>query len=355
MSVQRLKIGIAGLGRMGKRHAVNYLHRTPRAEVVAAFTPDEDEQAWGKENLEPYGVRIYSDYNQMLNHQGLQAVVISTATCVHAEEALAAMEKDLHVLCEKPISLDIGTCDKVIKAAEARPHLKVMCGFSRRFDASYRDAFEKIRAGVIGQPVFVRSQTCDKHNPSDFFVKYAEHSGGCFADMSVHDIDLTLWFFGENIPVKSISASGIRAVHPGLQKFGDCDNAVGIVEFWGGKIAYYFCSRMMAHGQEDTTEIIGTEGKLVVNGNPQANLVNTYTNRGITREVPSDYYGRFEYAFVTESNEFIAAVLDNTKLPFTMTSALRAVEIGSALQEALISGKKIYFDESGNRIEKPSL
>lgn len=109
MSVQKLKVAIAGLGRMGKRHAVNYLHRTPRAEVVAAFTPDETEWAWAKENLEPYGVKLYSDYDQMLNHEGLQAVVIATATKVHAEESLAALAKDLHVLCEKPISLDIGT------------------------------------------------------------------------------------------------------------------------------------------------------------------------------------------------------------------------------------------------------
>ena len=114
MTVQRLNIAIAGLGRMGKRHALNYLNRTPRAEVVAAFTPDESEQAWGKENLEPYGVKIYSDYDQMLNHEGLQAVVISTATKVHAEEALAAIAKDLHVLCEKPIDLDAATVSVVV-------------------------------------------------------------------------------------------------------------------------------------------------------------------------------------------------------------------------------------------------
>lgn len=114
MSIRRLKIAIAGLGRMGKRHAVNYLHRTPRAEVVAAFTPDETELVWGKENLEPYGVKIYSDYDQMLKHEGLEAVVIATATCAHAEESLAALAKDLHVLCEKPISLDVGTVSHFI-------------------------------------------------------------------------------------------------------------------------------------------------------------------------------------------------------------------------------------------------
>lgn len=56
-----------------------------------------------------------------------------------------------------------------------------------------------------------------------------------------------------------------------------------------------------------------------------------------------------------ESNEFTDAVLDNTKLPFTTTGALRAVQIGTTLQEALISEKKIYFDESGNRVEKSNL
>ncbi|RWA03988.1 hypothetical protein EKO27_g11116 [Xylaria grammica] len=341
MAVQKLQVAVAGLGRMGKRHAVNFLHRTPRATVVAAFTPDETEQAWAKANLEPHGVTIYSDYNQMINQEGLQAVVIATATKVHAEEALAAIEKDLHVLCEKPISLSIDTCREVIQAAKAKPHLKVMCGFSRRFDSSYRDAYEKAEAGIIGRPPLSGLRPVI--------------STTLVVSSSIHDIDLTLWFFGEDTPVKSVAAAGVVAVAPGLKQYEDFDNAVGIVEFYGGRVAYYYCSRMMAHGQEDTTEFIGTEGKLTVNGNPQANLVNTYTNRGITREVPAHYYGRFEYAFVAEANEFTAAALDNTKLPFNLTSALRAVEIGSYLQEALRSQKKLYFDEIGNRIEQASL
>ena len=91
--------------------------------------------------------------------------------------------------------------------------------------------------------------------------------------MSVHDIDLTLWFFGDDIVPKSISAYGVTAVQPDLRKYNDYDNAVGIVEFYNGKIAYYYCSRMMAHGQEDTTEVIGTEGKLSINAHPALDLV----------------------------------------------------------------------------------
>jgi myo-inositol 2-dehydrogenase/D-chiro-inositol 1-dehydrogenase len=227
-----------------------------------------------------------------------------------------------------------------------------MCGFSRRFDSSYRDAFSKSDAGAIGRPCIIRSQTCDKHDPSGFFVAYAAWSGGVFVDMAVHDIDLTLWFFGADIIPKSISAYGITAVQPDLQKYNDYDNAVGIVEFWGGKIAYYYCSRMMAHGQEDTTEIIGTEGKLTVNGNPQNNLVNYYHPGGITREVGATYWDRFEQAFVNETNEFTDACLDNKELPMRIGNAVKAVQIGKWLQEALVSGKQLRFDEIGRRVER---
>lgn len=275
MGIQRLRVGMASLGRVGKFHAINFLERTPRAELVAAFTPDANELAWGRLTLEPQGVTLYENYDEMLKHPGLQAVAIGTATSVHAEEAIKAIEQDLHVLCEKPLSIDI----EVVNA-----NLGKVC------------------------------QTA-----------------------------------------KSISAHGVTAVQPELQKHKDYDNAVGIVEFWNGKIAYYYCTHMMARGQEDTTEIIGTEGKLAVNNKPQSNLVSFYHTGGITREVPPNFMGRFGAAFVTEANEFTEACLDNTPLPMKLTNAVKAVEIGAALQEALRCGKQIRFDEIGRRIEKAQL
>jgi predicted dehydrogenase len=117
MGVQKLQVGMAGLGRVGKLHAINFLQKTPRAELVAAFTPDQNEIAWGRVNLEPHGVTLYTDYDEMLKHPGLQAVAIGTATSVHAEEAIKAIEKDLHVLCEKPLSVDV----EVVRHAPSSP------------------------------------------------------------------------------------------------------------------------------------------------------------------------------------------------------------------------------------------
>ena len=369
MSATKLRVGVSGLGRMGKRHALHFLSRTPRAELVAVFTPDEQEARWANHYLEPYNVAIYKDYDLFLKHTKLQAVIIATVTTVHADQAIRAITANKHVLCEKPLSTSVEVVrlecahsrrslanqelqsQTVVDAAKTKPHLKVLCGFSRRFDDSYRDAWEKMDSGLIGRPSIIRSQTCDKLEPTGAFVAYAEYSGGIFVDCSIHDIDLALWFFGQDSVVKSVVASGITAVQPDLRKYNDRDNAVGIVEFYGGRIGYFYCSRMMAAGQEDSTEIIGTKGKLTVNLNPQANHVGIYDSTGIRREIPSEYYGRFEKAFLNEGAEFVSACLDNTKLPVKLTAAVQAVKIGAALQESLVSGRKLFFDETGQRVD----
>ena len=81
-----------------------------------------------------------------------------------------------------------------------------------------------------------------------------------------------------------------------------------------------------------------------------SNLVNIYEPTGIRREIPPHYYGRFREAFITEANEFTACCLDNKEPPFRIEGAVAAVKIGCALQESLISGKKIEFNEIGQRI-----
>ena len=108
---------------------------------------------------------------------------------------------------------------------------------------------------------------------------------------------------------------------------------------------------MIAARQEDSTEVISTEGKMTVNLQPQMNLVNIYEPSGTRREIPQTYFDRFEKAFMTESNEFTAACLDDLALPMKFSGAVQAIKIGCALQESLIGGSKIWFDKTGRRVE----
>lgn len=123
MAISKLQVAVAGLGRMGRRHAMHILARTPRADLVAAFSPDPAELEWGRANLEPFGVTLFSDYDEMLKLEGLQAIVIATVTTVHAEEAIKAIDKDLHVLCEKPLSTSVDVVSRRATPRQTVPNL----------------------------------------------------------------------------------------------------------------------------------------------------------------------------------------------------------------------------------------
>jgi myo-inositol 2-dehydrogenase / D-chiro-inositol 1-dehydrogenase len=228
-----------------------------------------------------------------------------------------------------------------------------MTGFSRRFDASYHAAHSKIHASnTIGTPFLIRSQTCDLLDTTGFFVRYAAKNGGIFVDCCIHDIDLSLWFFGpEPVLPKAVWAVGTIAHHPELAALKDVDNGVGVVEYWGGKIAYFYCSRTMAHGHDVCTEIVGTQGKVMVNLVPRRDNVVVAAEGGVRHEVQPEYWERFEDAFATEANEFVAAIVNDTPVPVKLELGLMSLKIGWALQDALLSGERIRFDETGERLD----
>ncbi|KAL4973633.1 hypothetical protein BDW66DRAFT_161962 [Aspergillus desertorum] len=330
-----LNIAVVGLGRMGKRHVHTLHYRVPRARVVAVCTTEPHEIEWAKSNPEyiEFGIAVYDDYNNMLASQAdLHAVWVSTSTDVHAAQSLNAIEKGLHVLCEKPISTDLAEAQSVVDAAKANPRLKVITGFSRRFDASYRDAAQKIQKGTIGKPFLVRSNTCDLKDETRFFVRYAARNGGIFVDCAIHDIDLTLWYMDNPVP-KAAWVAGTLQHHPELAENNDVDNAVGIVEFWGGQ-----------------DRITGTEGKVMVNVVPRANNVVVADKGGMRHEVQPEYWHRFEHAFALEANDFVDAVLNDKPVPVELETGMAVMKIGQALQHALLSGEVVRFDEKGQRL-----
>lgn len=247
--------------------------------------------------------------------------------------------------------LELGQAKSILQAhKDARqrfPQQQVMCAFSRRFDASYREAHSLMLSGSHGAPVVFRSQTADLHDTTGNFVRYAKTSGGIFVDCSIHDIDLMLWFLGEGRKLKSVQAVGVTAVHPELDAMNDRDNALGTVEFHGGKIASLYCSRMMAAGQEDATEIICERGSLRVNMEGAKDHVEVHDSHGARRELPKHYYERFREAFITEASEFTACCLDGNPVPISLESSVRAIQIGKALQQSLVTGAKIVFENDG--------
>ncbi|MDP4301001.1 Gfo/Idh/MocA family oxidoreductase [Leptothrix discophora] len=331
-----LRVGIAGLGRLGRRHAEALAFTTRHVQLVSACSPVEAEREHARTSL---GVqRVHADFDAFLADPDIDAVVLVTPTSLHADQTIAALKAGKHVFVEKPLALNVPDCERVLAVAEQHPGQVAMVGFVRRFDASYQNAQAAIAAGEIGRPFLVRSQTCDQNDPDGFFVRFAPTSGGIYMDCSVHDIDLARWMLGRPKALRAF-ASGTIAMHPGLAECGDVDNGLAIVEFEGGARAVFYASRTFAHGHETTTEIIGTAGKLMVGEHAALDRVIRSDARGVGHAVLPDFHARFEGAFTREINAFVAACRGVAPLDLTLSDAMEATRIGLAITRSLHSGQ----------------
>jgi len=327
-----VRVGIVGVGRMGRRHAENLATRVPGAQLVAACSPIGEELEWARDAL---GVpNVYRDYHELLRQPSVDAVFLVTPNTLHPAQIIDALKAGKHVFCEKPLSLVLDECLAVEAEAAKHPELKVMIGFVRRFDPSYQDAHKLIAAGGIGRPFMVRSETCDQNDPSGFFVKFAPTSGGIFVDMSVHDIDLARWLLGSPKALRVFSV-GTVAVHEGLHACGDVDNGVAICEFADGRMACFYASRTMAHGHETATEVVGTGGRLVIGRDGRVNQVEIADAHGIRTLTTPTFYERFADAFLREEIHFIDCVRHDRTPALTLHDATEATRIGIALRTSL--------------------
>lgn len=330
-----LRVGIAGLGRLGRRHAENLAHRVRGVRLAWACSAEESDHAYARDEL---GVEHFTtDFEALVNAPDLDAIVLVTPTALHADQVITVLEAGKHVFVEKPLALDAADCARVQAVGDRHPGQVAMVGFVRRFDASYRQAQASLAAGELGRPFLVRSQTCDRNDPAGFFVEYAPQSGGIFMDCSVHDIDLARWLLGNPRAVRAF-ASGTIALHPGLQACGDVDNGLAIVEFEGGARAVFYASRTLAHGHETQTEVIATAGKLVVGHGAARDRVVTSDAHGVRFQSTGDFFERFSDAFLAEMQHFARACSGREAPALTLADATEATRIGQAITRSLRSG-----------------
>ena len=176
--MSKVRIGLAGLGRLGKEYAQNIQHKSPDAKLIAVCSLVKDELEYAKGQL---GVELcFSSFEEMVEKSNLDAVAILTPTKYHAQQIIFSLKNGLHVFSEKPLAISLEDCLKAEKEANKHPDLISCVGFVRRYDESYMDAKEAIEKNKIGDPFFVRSQTVDMDTWAPFQVDYLKSGGGIF-------------------------------------------------------------------------------------------------------------------------------------------------------------------------------
>ena len=157
--MKTIKVGIAGLGRLGKVHANNIAFKIPNAQLTAACSIMPAELEYAKTEL---GVTdVYTDFCEMLEKADIDAVAIVTTSSEHCWQIEAALDAGKHVFTDKPLGVDLEQCKIAEAAVERHPDKVFFLGFMRRYDASYAYAKKKIQEGAIGTPYMVKATGID--------------------------------------------------------------------------------------------------------------------------------------------------------------------------------------------------
>ena len=330
---QRIRIGLAGAGRMGQIHAASLSARCPTAQLACVFDADADR---GRQVAERFEVPWAKSYDGMLADGAIDAVVIATPTGTHAELSIRASRAGKHIFCEKPVSLDRQAALDAIAAAEAA-RVTFQVGFHRRFDPDWAAATERIQAGELGEIYLFRTSLRDMTPPDPAFLS---GSGGFFVDVAIHDLDTARWMVGE---VVEVSAHGSALSDPGFGKIGDVDTAVVVLRFESGALGVLDGSRAAGYGYECSTEVMGRDATVRID-HPQYRNYEWRTPGSVSFGPPRDFEERFPDAYAKELEAFARCVRDGRAAPATGYDALAAFDLARAATQSWRSGRTVRVE-----------
>lgn len=341
--MKTIKIGLAGLGRLGLIHADN-IQGMKHVELTAISNLDEsvNKQVQEKYNV-PYA---YTTYEEMIENQELDAVCIVTPSGFHTRHIELALEHNLHVFCEKPLGLEIEdikqTCE-VIEKSDKVFHL----GFMRRYDKDYLYVKEMIDRGDIGEISIIRSYGIDPITGLESFVNFAKKSpsGGIYLDMSVHDIDVVRWF--SNSEVKKVWATGSSKAFPELNDLNEVEIGTAVMQLENNVTAFLVVGRTASHGYHVETEVIGTKGMVRIAATPDKNKVTVFNDQGVVRPTSQSFPERFREAYVDELKDFVRCIREQTQPEVTALDGLRSTEVAIACQNSFEQEKLVEINYEG--------
>jgi inositol 2-dehydrogenase len=326
----KVRIGLAGLGRMGTIHAANLAGRCPSAQLARVFDLDA---LRAEEVGERLGVPWTTSFDDLLDDGSIDAVAVATPTGTHAGLSMAAAAAGKHVFCEKPISLDRQATVETIEAIRAA-RVKFQVGFHRRFDPDWAAPVERIRAGELGDVYLFRTSLRDMKPPA---VQYLAGSGGFFVDVTIHDLDTARWMVGE---VVEVSAFGTALSDPGLAEIGDLDSAVVVLRFEHGALGVIDNSRAAGYGYECSTEVMGSHATVRID-HPQPLHYEWRTPGWAAHPLVRDFEQRYPLAYALELEAFAGCVRDDRPPRVTGLDALAAFDLAVAADRAWRSGRPV--------------
>lgn len=343
-----LRVALIGCGWFARAVHLPILRRLPEVELIALAEPDPVRRQEARRCV-PASL-VYADYRDLLNMRNLDAVIVSVPTGLHAEVAVAAMERGKHIYLEKPIATTLNDADKIVSEWK-QAGVVGMVGFNYRFNPLHQAARMQLQAGKLGSLVGVRSVFSTPARPMPGWKHTRSTGGGVLLELASHHIDLVRFLLGQDI----------RTVYAEIQsRCAEHDTATVHLQLADGLQVQSFFS--LCALDEDRFEIYGQAGRLTVDryrsldveivdaGGPSSRLRRVIRRLRSLRNVPylfkklrSPWH---EPSYREALSRFVSAARGRDRVSPDLLDGYRSLEVICAAEESAQTGRSISLAPS---------
>jgi myo-inositol 2-dehydrogenase / D-chiro-inositol 1-dehydrogenase len=333
-----IRIGVLGVGRIGKLHAELIARQVPGASL--AMVQDINGEAAAAVGAE-LDVAHTTDAGELLASAAVDAVAICSSTDTHVPLLIAAAQSGKAIFCEKPVSLDLEKVDEALVVVKASG-VPIQIGFNRRFDPAHASVRAAVVDGSVGDVHIVRITSRDPAPPP---IAYIKVSGGLFLDMMIHDFDMARFVTGSEV-VEVYAQAAVR-VDPAIGEAGDVDTAVVVLRHESGCITTIDNSRQAVYGYDQRVEAFGSGG-MAASENPLNHTGMRRSAAGTIRQtIPYFFLDRYIPSYVEEWTSFVGYVTDGGPSPVSADDGRAPLVIGLAAWKSVRERRPVRCDEIG--------
>ncbi|WP_137290529.1 Gfo/Idh/MocA family protein [Natronorubrum halophilum] len=326
------RVGLVGLGSLGIRLGRQF-DSVPNTELVAIADINEDNLVEAGSELEVAASARYTDYETMLAEEPLDAAAIATPNGLHYAQVVAALERDLHVLCEKPLATSVEDARDLYRRNQETDRV-IMLGYQRHLNPAFIMARERWATGD-NDPTFITGEITHDwrsyyESMDDWRMSPELSGGGHLLNVGSHVIDAILW------------VTGLTPTHVNANvEFHDEDEIFDkqssiTIEFENGALANVSDSGIVACTREHI-HIWDDDGAVYLEGREWDERTGyTIDAEGTEHDPYLDYHGR-----QTKAEAFIEAVREGTEPPITVQDAFRTMIVTMAAYESGRTGERI--------------
>ncbi len=333
--MERVRIGVIGLGIMGELYARIYSTH-PLAELVAVSTRRQERLA---EVAKRTGVKnTYTDYRKMLERNDLDAVVVATPDSFHFQPARAVLESGRHVLVEKPLTTRVDEADELLRIAQRRGR-KIQVAFNHRWLSPYQQAKAALVSGKIGQPLAAYARKNDTIFVPTEYISWAGQTTSAWF-LSSHDVDLIRWLLeAEPVEARALGRKEVLAAR-GIPTY---DVIQAQVKFSSGAFATFESAWIYPNTfpsiVDSFVEVLATAGHIHMDRKYESIEVSSkdsfsYPKGFLTGEI----FGRVRGAFPSCLEDFLFAVREDTAPHVTGLDGRQVTAALEAIHQSLETG-----------------